>query len=65
MTLHLLGNSLLVESDKNSKMSDLSTLKVTFEKVINLHYTNFSNKYAIKLVACPAIHSDALNLLAR
>lgn len=59
------GNSLLVESDKNSMMSDFATLKATFDKVVRLHYSNFVGKYAIRLVSCPAVHTDALNLLAR
>ncbi|KAF6024508.1 PITPNM2 [Bugula neritina] len=58
------GNALLVESDKNSKFSDLSTWKATFDKVVSRHYPNFLGRYSIKLVACPPMHSEALNLLA-
>ena len=59
------GNALLVESDKNAKLSDLSTWRATFEKVVSRHYPNFLGRYTMKLVSCPAIHSDALNMLAR
>ncbi|XP_067933017.1 protein retinal degeneration B-like [Watersipora subatra] len=58
------GNALLVESDKNAKLSDLSTWRLTFDKVVSRHYPNFLHRYSIKLVPCPAIHSDSLNMLA-
>jgi len=43
----IVGNALLVESDKNSKFSDLSTWKATFDKVVSRHYPNFLGRYSI------------------
>lgn len=47
------------------KRSDLTTLRSTFESVVKAHYAAIQGHLAFRLVACPPICSDTINLLAR
>lgn len=58
------GTMLQGEADRNSVMSDISTLKNTFDSIIRSHYPSLIGRYVLKLVACPSFHLDALNMLA-
>ncbi len=53
------------EAQYSSKHSELSTLKTSLETVIAAHYPALAGHVALRLVACPGVCAEALNLLAR
>lgn len=62
-----LGNLLDMHIDhvQASKRSDFSTFKMTFEQVMRTHYPGALNHIAFRLVSCPQICTETVNLLAR
>ncbi|KAL3856433.1 hypothetical protein ACJMK2_011194 [Sinanodonta woodiana] len=60
------GGSLLDTTDhgSTSKRSDFSTLKATFSTVMKAHYPATIGQIVFKLVPCPQICTDALNILS-
>ncbi|KAK3581976.1 hypothetical protein CHS0354_003237 [Potamilus streckersoni] len=60
------GGSLLdtAEHVNTSKRSDFSTLKTTFSTVMKAHYPAAIGQIVFKLVPCPQICTDALNILS-
>ena len=48
-----------------SKHTDLSSLKATFRSLIIAHYPSLQDRVAFRLVSCPFVCANTLNLLAR
>ena len=53
------------EAQFSSKHSEISTLKNSLETVVSAHYPGMMGHIALRLVACPAVCAEALNVLAR
>ena len=53
------------EMQFSSKNSEISTLKASLETVVSAHYPAMMGHIAVRLVACPAVCAEALNLLTR
>lgn len=65
LVLH--GGNLLdmhIDHVQASKRSDFSTFKMTFEHVMRTHYPGALNHIAFRLVSCPQICTETVNLLA-
>ncbi|XP_062569134.1 protein retinal degeneration B-like isoform X1 [Saccostrea cucullata] len=65
MVLH--GGNLLdmhIDHVQASKRSDFSTIKSTFEQVMRTHYPGAVGHIAFRLVSCPQICTETVNLLA-
>ncbi|XP_061189651.1 protein retinal degeneration B-like isoform X2 [Saccostrea echinata] len=65
LVLH--GGNLLdmhIDHVQASKRSDFSTIKSTFEQVMRTHYPGAVGHIAFRLVSCPQICTDTVNLLA-
>nr|XP_022338913.1 protein retinal degeneration B-like isoform X2 [Crassostrea virginica] len=65
LVLH--GGNLLdmhIDHVQASKRSDFSTVKSTFEQVMRTHYPGAVGHIAFRLVSCPQICTDTVNLLA-
>ncbi|XP_056002501.1 protein retinal degeneration B-like isoform X4 [Ostrea edulis] len=65
LVLH--GGNLLdmhIDHVQASKRSDFSTVKSTFEQVMRTHYPGALGHIAFRLVSCPQICTETVNLLA-
>ncbi|XP_070205343.1 protein retinal degeneration B-like [Littorina saxatilis] len=63
MVLHG-GNILEASQGPSSKRSDFAMLQATFDSVIQSHYHSAASHVAFRLVHCPQVCSDTLNLLS-
>uniref|UniRef100_A0AAG5DMX9 DDHD domain-containing protein n=1 Tax=Anopheles atroparvus TaxID=41427 RepID=A0AAG5DMX9_ANOAO len=58
------GSVLDVSSDMTTKRSDVTTFRGALESVMRQHYPALVGHVALRLVACPAVCSDALGILS-
>ncbi|XP_050079472.1 protein retinal degeneration B [Anopheles maculipalpis] len=58
------GSVLDVSSDMTTKKSDITTFRGALESVMRQHYPSLVGHVALRLVACPAVCSDALGILS-
>ncbi|KAJ8312604.1 hypothetical protein KUTeg_009977 [Tegillarca granosa] len=64
-SMEITGRSILeTSSEQASKRSDFSTLKSTFERVMRATYPGAVKQIAFRLVPCPLICSESLNVLS-
>lgn len=59
------GHLLDTGNEFNSKYSDFSTLKTTFEQVIRTNFSYLNEKLAFKLICCPYITKSSLQFLSK
>ncbi|XP_041763782.1 protein retinal degeneration B isoform X1 [Anopheles merus] len=58
------GSVLDASSDMTTKKSDITTFRGALESVMRQHYPSLVGHVALRLVACPAVCSDALGILS-